>query len=482
MNHINALVNVNGIPYLLGEYLDHNCWQQLNEYDVTNEIVVDTTEAMRAIIDISLRDIPTNRDGSMYLNGNNSLSNILLNHISKYYNNFYGKLDTIKGALKIKVNYQLENAHTGQIIRSTIEEFRIPQRNYFVKINVDNTNDNPILTNFSNTIVSSISQFTHGRERMILRITNIQLCYECVKPNLFSTGNRVGDMMRFNNNPSVPPIPNDFGSMYNYHQQMQSSQLFPNDGLHREGPDITPFNPPRWAEVNPFYHFEDDFNSLILHENEINDKRTRIMELPCGVINVNRSFYINPGHQLVFKFSIWKNDTAVINDPSKIAEALHIKHTYLPNYIPSDYDNHHYEYHNFHHHDHDDKIKNMIFKILNERKQMDYKQNDTINKLNNMIVNNIYPILKKLDNDIDEDDNLEEIPNLPTNDENNHQEHSHHHNKHKHLNELYNTIKNILIEIESLKNKENDVTYEEIDDETIASIIANAVNSTRIDN
>ena len=465
MSHINALININGMPYLLGEYLDHRCWQQLNEYDVVNDITVDTSEAMRAIIDISLKDIPTNQDGSMYLIGNNALANILCNKIDKYYNNYCGKLDTIRNTLKIKVNYQLENAHTGQIIRSTVEEFRLNQRNYFVKINVDNTNDNPILSNFSNTIVSSINQFTHGRERMLLRITNIQLCYECVKPKPY--GLRSGEMMRFSKSLEFPILNGSEDSIYEYHRRMQNSQLFPDDGLHREGPDIVDFNPPRWANTTAFYHFENKYNSLILHENEIYDRKVRVVEIPCGTINVNRSFYINPGHQLIFKFSIWKNDIALINEPTKLAKALHIYN----NEYNNDYSCDHYH--------HNNQSADLLYKMLEDRRAMDSKQNDAINKLNNIIVNNIYPELKKLNDEVS-DDNLPVVENLPINENDEQHHYSHHHNHKKRIMELFNTVKIILNEIEKLKNKDSTI-YEEIDDETIQEIVNNAVDLTKPD-
>jgi len=473
MSHINALVNINGIPYLLGEYLDHNSWQQLNEYDVTNDIVVDTSEPMRAIIDVSLRDIPTNQDGTLYLVGNSTLQSVLLKKINRFYNEYCGKLDTIRSYLKIKVNYQLEDARTGHIIRTTMEEFRLNQRNLFVKINTNNTNNNPILSNYSNTIVSNITQFTHGRERMLLRITNIQLCYECIKPNILSP--RVNSMRNYVNPVEFNPYTNNDYEMYEYHRRMQNSQLFPENGLNRQGPDITPFTPPRWSMNSMFYHFENNYHNLVLHENEIYDKKLRVVEVPCGVINVNRSFYINPGHQLIFKFSIWKNDLTVFNDPYMIAHSLHICNTEY------NCDNH---YHEHDHHDsyhHDDK-NNLLYKMLKDRKDMDSKQNDAINKLNNMIVNSIYPILKKLNTDSETDVEVpDSVPTLPTENESTDNQHHHdHHNHKKHIAELYKTIEDILKEIEELKQSSSDdsTPYEEITDGIIDDIINNANNIT----
>lgn len=478
MSHINALVNVNGIPYLLGEYLDNRSWQQLNEYDVTNEIIIDTSEAMRAVIDISLRDIPLNQDGSMYVVGNNSLSSILLGKINKYYNKYCGKLDVLKNTLKIKVNYQLENASTGQIIRSTIEEFRLNNRSFFVKINVNNTNDNPILTNFYNTIVSNITQFTHGRERMLLRITHIQLFYECVRPNPLAP--RVGDTMRIGRSLNYQILPESDNDMYEYHRHMQSSQLFPDDGINQNGTNFSGFNPPRWAMNTAFYHFEDNYNSIILHENEIYDRKMKILEIPCGQINVNRAFYINPGHQLVFKFSIWKNDIAIINNPIELAKSLHIANNEYQSNVPIDY-------HHSHHIHHDHTCDNdLLYKMLVDRKEMDYKQNDTINKINNIITNKIYPALKSLQGEAVEDnlDTIENLPVKPDIEEDNYPLYK----PHDPIGKLFQMTKNILKEIKALQEKDKEIesnignindNYQELTEDNIEDIVQNAVDSTK---
>jgi len=462
MSHINALMNINGIPYLLGEYLDHACWQNLNEYDVENNIVVDTTENMRAIIDVSLRDIPTNRDGSMFLTGNSSLNKVLLAKINKFYNEYCGKLDTVKNYLKVKVNYQLEDVRTSKIIRSTVEEFRLNNKAYFQKVNVNNVDDNYIISNYYGTEPSAISQFTHGRERMLLRITNIELCYECVKPSVSMPKN--GHMRRFADDMEFPMNP-DNTYMYNYHRHAQSSQYFPDDGLNRQGADIAKYDIPKWAMTTAYYHFEDEGNLLVLHEQEIHDRKNKLLELPCGVINVNRSFYIQPGHQLIFKFSIWKNDTAIIYKPLNLAKALHVPFTeYGDQY-----------YHNHHGNNHNDDL---IYRMLDDRKDMDNRQNDAINKLNNMIINNIYPILRKLDSEL-EDDDLDNIHDLPTD---NYQHHSHHHDhsRRDRIRKLYETIKSLSDELEELKN--NNDNYQEITDEQLEDIINNAFDSTRPDN
>jgi len=224
-----------------------------------------------------------------------------------------------------------------------------------------------------------------------------------------------------------------------------------------------------------FYHFENNYHNLVLHENEIYDKKLRVVEVPCGVINVNRSFYINPGHQLIFKFSIWKNDLTVFNDPYMIAHSLHICNTEY------NCDNH---YHEHDHHDsyhHDDK-NNLLYKMFKDRKDMDSKQNDAINKLNNMIVNSIYPILKKLNTDSETDVEVpDSVPTLPTENESTDNQHHHdHHNHKKHIAELYKTIEDILKEIEELKQSSSDdsTPYEEITDGIIDDIINNANNIT----
>ena len=68
--HTNLFVSLNGIPYLVAEYLDRNDLQQLDSSLVKSSIYVDQTESMRAIIDINVDDIGKKNSGTLATRGN----------------------------------------------------------------------------------------------------------------------------------------------------------------------------------------------------------------------------------------------------------------------------------------------------------------------------------------------------------------------------------------------------------------------------
>lgn len=324
--HVNSFIDLNGIPYLLGEYLDNRNYQYLDKSLIKSEINIDQSEAMRAIVDISIDDIGKKAsDGSSNTIGNNTKMRNLLKMISDNANQFDHQLDTLRKGIVIRVNYQLENQRTQQVIRSMTEDLKIKDRNYFISVNTNNINDNSIIVNFSDSIVSTINEFTHGLDRMILRITNVQMFYECVKRNPVVPN--VRQSMAFNNN--CNPLQSTYGTesdMYFYHNQMQNQHLlgYPNNILYNGyGYEDTSCNvPPVWATFNKFYHFDNDGVDMCLHQQEIYDPRANVVLLSCGNVKVNRAFVINPGHRIIFKFCIWKNDLTVVNNTRSIAEAL----------------------------------------------------------------------------------------------------------------------------------------------------------------
>lgn len=318
-DHINGFVDLNNFPYVLGEYLDRNGLQQIDRSAINSNIFVDQSESMRAIIDISIDDIgKRGSDGCLAVIGNNTKRNNLLKMIAnnkEYYRGTH--LPTLRRGIVVRVNYQLEHYRTSQVIRSMTEDLRITDRQYFLDINSRNVDDNAIITNFSNTLVSTINEFTHGREKMAIRITNVQLFYECVNnaPKL----PRIKETLIPSNYNLVPNIENNI-DFYKYNEQMQHQHYLGtfNDCVANDNS----IYPQKWSMFNRFYHFDDNGKNIILHFNEIYDPMSKVVLIPCGNCRVNRCFLINPGHRLIFKFSIWKNDVTFINDTSDIAQLL----------------------------------------------------------------------------------------------------------------------------------------------------------------
>ena len=60
-NHTNAFLNLNGIPYLVGEYLDRQQFRQLDRSMIQNQIAVNTQNSMRAVVKIDIDDSNVNR-------------------------------------------------------------------------------------------------------------------------------------------------------------------------------------------------------------------------------------------------------------------------------------------------------------------------------------------------------------------------------------------------------------------------------------
>ena len=319
--HTNAFLALNGRPFVLAEYVDNEPLIQLDRSLVKSEIIVDQSEAYRAIIDISIDDIGKKAsDGSMNIIGNATKFEDLLGMIRANYRNLDRQLPLLKKGIVLRVNYQLENNRTGQIIRTLVEDLRINDRTYFLDINPDNINDNAIVVNFSNTIVSTINQFTHGSDPMILRLTSIQMCYECVRPDPLTP--RVGQYV----DPNLPHFcensPNAFESraaIWEHHANSQTVYDF-GDGRIAGYPNV----PNTWVMYNRFYHFDDGGKTIILHDQEIDNVHNKTVLYNCGKIQVNRAFMVNPGHRIIFKFSIWKNDLVLANDCRPIAEALNV--------------------------------------------------------------------------------------------------------------------------------------------------------------
>lgn len=386
----NAFVDLNGIPYLLAEYLDKYQFQQIDRSLIRSEILVDQSESMRAIIDINIDDIGKRAsDGLPAVIGNNKKQHNLLEMITTNSQRFEHQLNVLRRGLIIRVNYQLENQRNKQVIRSMSEDLRINDRSYFIDINSKNIDDNAIVVNFSNTMVSTINEFTHGIDRMVLRITNVQMFYECVT-----------------NDPKMPRIkqslmpgfglPTTYGSeqdMYSYHQQMQNRHFM-------EYPDVCDsVIPPTWASFNRFYHFNEYGESIMLHTQEINDSYCKTMLLGAGTVNVNRAFIINPGHRIIFKFCIWKNDVTLFNNTRPIADALR---------VPISDNNHHH--HDCHHPDHHYPInpdQETLIRLYRDLQFVNDRQNAIMNRMMLRIdeladqVSSLLPPVEDPDNPID---------------------------------------------------------------------------------
>jgi len=159
--------------------------------------------------------------------------------------------------------------------------------------------------NFMDQVVSSINQFTHGIDKMILRITSVQMFYECLKRD---GSTHVDDL-----------LPGHRTRHQHRHAIGIEGTCTCDDFLCNEN---HPVFPPSWHMFNRFYHFDSHAKDIILHFQEINDRMNKIFLIPCGTVQVNQAFMVNPGHRIVFKLSVWKNDLISVADTTKMAQAI----------------------------------------------------------------------------------------------------------------------------------------------------------------
>lgn len=419
--HTNAFIDLNGVPYVLAEYLDRWNFQQIDRSLIKSEINVDQSESMRAIVDISVDDIGKRAsDGLPAIVGNRTKQKELLKMVADNAERFDRQLDVLKRGIILRVNYQLENQSNGQVIRSMCEDLRINDRCYFMDINPRNVDDNAIIVNFSDCMVSTINEFTHGSTRMVIRVTRVQMFYECVKKDPKMP--RIKQSMINRGYPNY--LPTSYGTeedMYQYHNNMQNRHFlghYNGNGMGWcECDDPGMISPPVWTSFNRFYHFDNYGNDIIFHPQEINDPMCKTILLGAGTINVNRAFVINPGHRIIFKFSIWKNDVTVVSNTRGIARALKVP-------MEEQYHEHHHHHDNNHCHNHHDPIepdKETLIRLYHELQHTNDRQNaainsilDRIDMLSDQIENLLLPPVEEPDNpDITNPDN----PVPPDNDD-----------------------------------------------------------------
>lgn len=317
---VNGFIDLNGIPYLLGDYLINQRFREVDRSMIRSDIFVNNDEAMRAVIDINIDDIGVRSNNHPCVLGNSTKQNNLLRMIRNNRDYLRHQLPVLKPGIVVRVNYQVESYRTQQVIRTLSEDFVIQDPTYFLDINSSNIDDNAIVVNFMSSLVSTVNEFTHGRDKIQLRITNVQLYYQLVKDNpMKQEAKRFGNRLESNPNDHYP----GFSDPFYYHNQMQNVQYIGDvdRGYHKP---ISELIPPTWSMFNRFYHFDNDGRDLVLHRQEIFDPNTITGLIPCGRVRINRCFIVNPGHRLVFNFSIWKNDVTIVSNTQPVANALEV--------------------------------------------------------------------------------------------------------------------------------------------------------------
>lgn len=303
-------LDLNGVPYVIGEYFNNQNLSTIDRTLITNGISIDNTEAYRAVVRINIDDIGRRASDNLPATmGNRTKQKALLTMIHNNAPRLNQVLDTVRPGLIVRVNYRIEDLKTTHIIRAASEDLRIPNKSYFVDIN-DDLNDNALIVNFTDSIVSTLTHFTHGTDRMLIRITSVELFYQVMRRKSPSANASSNWNIAYEYSMQDPRF-----NPYYHHQFYQ-----PRQDIY--GNRIETFLPSSWWAFNHFYHFDNMGSDLILHKQEIEDNHNESYLVAAGTVTVNRAFEINPGHRIVFHISVWKNDLTVVTDTTKIAKAL----------------------------------------------------------------------------------------------------------------------------------------------------------------
>jgi hypothetical protein len=280
---INSFLNIRGYPYILNDYLENTTFKQIDTSLISSGISISNTEAGRSIVNISIDDTrPITGNRMKYAN----LIEAVFKNVRRDIQNI---LPVFQKVLVVQINYRLENQRTGKVLKETSEKLAIDERDYFLNANVqsvsDNAMDSCIITNFADSISTTVTEFLHGSETMICRITGVELFYPAV--------------------------------IYSHHKHSPG-------GPSTTIPSGTTYNPVCQSyQYNDLYHFDNNGQDIHLHQTEIEDKPDKDLTLiPVGSMTLDKVFNVNTGHKITFKYSIWKADVIMVKNTKRIEEIL----------------------------------------------------------------------------------------------------------------------------------------------------------------
>ena len=279
----NAFLDIRGFPYILDDYLDNIVFKQIDPASIINGISIESTEHNHSNVSISV-------DDTKPMFGNRIKYSKLMESIFRTVRtNAQNILPVIQKQLIVQVTYQLECQRTGQILKTATEKLAIRNRDYYLNTNVqsisDNSIDNCVISNFVDSLTISITEFLHGSETMICRITGVDVLYPAVMPH------------HHHHKDTQQMIPSCDSDMYNH-------------VCHS-------------YQYNYLYHFDNHGTDIHLHSEEIEDNRCENVSLvPVVSFKLDKTFIVNTGHTVTFNFAIWKSDVIMVKNTKRIEEIL----------------------------------------------------------------------------------------------------------------------------------------------------------------
>lgn len=302
----NAFLTIQGYPYILNDYLENTIFKQIDQALITNSLSISNSGPGRTIVDFSIDDTkPIFGNKIKYQRFMEAIFKNVCGHQSNI-------LPVLQKKIIVQIDYQLENQRTGQLLKSATEKLEIRKRDYFMDVNVrsvnDNSLDNSILTNFSDSLTTSITEFLHGSETMLCRITGISLFYPAIisphhHSHLLRHSTHTTPHAHHPNSKNVH-VPNP-----HLNGPVHKNYLHPEKDCHTH-------------QYNNLYHYDNNYSDIHFHHAEIEDKPNHIVLIPVGSWKFNQVFRVATGHKIVFKYSIWKSDIIMVKNTRGIAELL----------------------------------------------------------------------------------------------------------------------------------------------------------------
>jgi len=325
-----AFLNLNGWPYISGEYVDKTNMQSVDRSLIRNQLIIENG-THSSVVDIVIDNV-----GEKSI-GNRSSYNRFLDLLVQNAPQLRGYLDVVKPGLVIAIDYRIESERTGQFLKAATTQIYTENKAHYIDIGRSRTEDKPhyidfdsrhmsdnaVLVNFNDSAVRTVTNRVHGSDRMLIRLTRIRLFYVCLKRPV---RNLYDDRRKPSKEEREIFIPDRPAGRYDtqYHEYHQPQFSF---GHPKAQSDYFTL-PPNWWSFNKFYHFEDQGRSLVLHLDEINtpakiDKTIpSTFNIPAGSFPLNKVFVVNTSYKILFKVSVWKNDLTVVNNTQKIAHLL----------------------------------------------------------------------------------------------------------------------------------------------------------------
>ena len=292
---VNAFVLVGSKPYLLGYYLNNYRYTALDPSVLSNGIAIDTSVDGQALITINIDQTKKAGDGTPLLTGNAEKREELEQAVMARREVLaHQRFPVIKKGLVVRINYRLENQRTGVPIKSVTEDFKVYDSGFNFFSEGVNAADPALVVNFSDSVIASVNQFTHGVDPVVLRVNTVHLYYEAITPNV-----------------PKPKPPRGVSLMTFGYPVLQP----PCDCKHLEDP--------RFKTINNLYRFGSDNSDIFLNQSEI-DLCKRVELIECGAFYLNKAFVVSPVQRILFKVSVWKDDLVVVADTYRIANILGI--------------------------------------------------------------------------------------------------------------------------------------------------------------